>query len=141
LRAPDGAASMIAMPTRTITRSAISLIAVTALLLCQAASWAGMRAPERLSVGTSLAAIAGAARSCHDLGGSDVPGNAAPCPCDSAQLPSGEVKFPVFAAAVLDVSFVLHIAPERELPPLEVELAHPPGVPPPLRLLHCRFRN
>lgn len=130
---------MTVMPKRRAARSAISLIAVVALLLCQA-TWAGMRAPQRMALGMHAAGFT-LAPSCHDLGDSDVPANAAPSPCDSAQLPSDEIKPPVFAAAALDVAFVVFSAPERHSWPARVELAHPAGVPPPLRLLHCRFRN
>jgi hypothetical protein len=132
---------MMIMPTRNAARSAISLIAVVALLFCQAV-WAGMLPSERLAAGMSHAfGVEAAAPTCHDLGGTDVPGNAAPSPCDSAQLPSDEVKLPVVASAVMVVASLLLIAPEFESLPLRIELAHPAGVPPPLRLLHCRFRN
>jgi hypothetical protein len=129
------------MPSRKAARSAIAFIAVIALLFCQAV-WAGMLAPERLAVGMSRTfGIEAAAPTCHDLDGSDLPGNAAPSPCDSAQLPSDELKPPVWAPAVMVVASGLHFAPESDSLPLRVERAPPAGVPPPLRLLHCRFRH
>ena len=132
---------MMIMPTRNAARSAISLIAVLALLFCQAV-WAGMLASERLAVGMSHAfGVEAAAPTCHDLGGTDLPLNAAPSPCDSAQLPSDEVRVPAFAAGALVVALAMSVASESEAPPHRVELAHPAGVPPHLRLLHCRFRN
>ena len=132
---------MMTMPTRRAARSAISLIAMVALLLCQAV-WAGILPPGRLAVGMSHTFEAeAAAPTCHNLGGTDVPGNAAPSPCDSAQLPSDEVKPPVVASAVMIVASLLLFAPESEALHHRIELAHPAGVPPPLRLLHCRFRN
>ena len=141
MRVREGAASMMTMPTRRAARSAISLIAMVALLLCQAV-WAGILPPGRLAVGMSHTFEAeAAAPTCHNLGGTDVPGNAAPSPCDSAQLPSDEVKLPVFAAGALVVAIAMSIASEPETPSHRVELVHPAGVPPPLRLLHCRFRN
>ena len=141
MRAPQGTASMMIMPTRNAARSAISLIAVVALLFCQAV-WAGVLPSERLAVGMSHAfGVEVAAPTCHDLGGTDVPGNAALSPCDSGQLPSDEVKLPVFAAGALVVAIAMSIASAPETPSHRVELVHPAGVPPPLRLLHCRFRN
>jgi hypothetical protein len=131
---------MIAMPIRKAARSAVSIIAIGALLLCQAA-WAGMRAPERLMAAIGQVSNAPAAASCHDLGGSDTPQHAAPSPCESAQLPSDDSKMPVLAPMVLDVLYALHLAPLHESPPADIQLARPAGLPPPLRLLHCRFRN
>jgi hypothetical protein len=131
---------MSGMPNRKGVRSAISVIAVAALLFCQAA-WAGMRAPERLSAALGQASSAVAAASCHDPGGGDVPENAAPSPCDSAQLPSEGAKAPLLAPVVLDSRFVMRIASLPALPPVAVELAHPAGIPPPPRLLYCTFRN
>jgi hypothetical protein len=132
-------ASMMPMPSRKAARSLVSLIAVVSLLLCQAV-WAGVVGPGRLSIGVGSTAGA-AAPSCHDPAGTDVPGTAAPSPCDIAQLPSDEVRLTVFAAAVLVVAFVMRFASEHPTRLNRSGLAHPAGIPPPLRLLHCIFRN
>jgi hypothetical protein len=131
---------MVTMPTRKVARNTIAILTVAALLLCQAA-WAGMRAPERLMAAMGQASSSAAAASCHDLGGGGTPEQAAPSPCESAQLPSDDIKLPVFAPAALDLLFVLPAAPAPEPALLAIHPAHPAGVPPPLRLLHCRFRN
>jgi hypothetical protein len=131
---------MITMPIRKAGRSAISIVAVATLLLCQAA-WAGTRAPERLMAAMGQVSGSTAAAGCHDLGGGDMPEHAVPSPCESAQLPSGDIKLAVFVPAALDLLFLLQApsAPEPAL--LAIQPAHLAGVPPPLRLLHCRFRN
>ena len=139
MRLHGSTASMVPMPTRKAARSLVSLVAVVSLLLCQAV-WAGVVSPGRLAVGADSASGA-AAPSCHNPVDTDTQGTATPGPCDIAQLPSDDVRLTGFAAAVLVVAFVVRFGSKRPTPPDRAGLAHPAGVPPPLRLRHCTFRN
>ena len=128
---------MTAMPIRKFARTTISLIAALALLFCQAA-WAGMRAPERLAAAAGPASAAAAASSCHDLGTGDVPDNAAPSPCDSAQVASESHTPAVLAPVALGpVAFRAETAGEPRQ--FRFDRTQRSGAPPPVRLLLCKL--
>jgi len=120
------------------TRTAISVLALFSLLLCQA-TWAGALATQRLAATAS--GVLGLAPSCHDLGSSNVPDNAAPSPCDSAQLPGDSHKISVFDSSAPAVPIAIVDPAESDSGRVEPEFIHRAGAPPPLRLLLCKLLN
>ena len=120
-------------PIRT-RRSVVSLLAIFALLMCQAA-WAA-HTPSR-----HFAAGGVAAAGCHSTGDTDAPQTAALSPCESAQAPSDAFKLPPVVLAALPSTAAFVSEPSGRCEWSRLKLAPPAGAPPPLRLLHCKLRN
>ena len=120
-------------------RTSVSFAALVALLLCQAA-WAASWPAWHFAGGAAGAGVV-ASGGCHDLSGTGLPDNAAPSPCDSAQLPSDGFKVTAFAPLVLatPIAFLTVVATDSQS--VDFELAHPSAAPPPARLLYCKLLN
>ncbi len=139
LRPTGGIDRMATMLRKKAIRRSVSFAALVALLLCQAAWAAGW--PARHFAGGAEGAAVVAFGGCHDLSGTGLPDNAAPSPCDSAQLPSDAFKVPLFASLALGTPIAFLTGAPTDPPLIDFELAHPSGAPPPARLLYCKLLN
>ncbi|MGZ9066515.1 MAG: hypothetical protein ACXW2I_14435 [Burkholderiales bacterium] len=125
---------MCAMLKRRRSRSLVSLLAVLALLVCQAAAVTQARPLQTVD---GIDASVG----CHPVGSHEGDsGKTSHTPCDSAQTVGDYLKIQAAGAAVLPPSLAIN-APMAALACTRAPPVALAGAPPPLRLLHCRLRN
>ena len=125
------------MLLRKTGRAVTAMLAIVALLLCEAA-WAthayGRYAGQ---FGAAVPATGG----CHSPDGPNSPDSATPSPCESAQAPSDFFHIPPVTLAAIFSSVPLAAEPCAAHDRRGVALTPLAGAPPPLHLLHCRLRN
>lgn len=126
---------MGAMFKRRCVRSLVSVLAVLALLMCQAAGLAYARKIDSHGATDNAAG-------CHSLPEHDGNSGKVVHPsCDSAQVPGDSFKVPPVALSVLPAALTL-----LDIAPSLTSVKGPPpdrlaGAPPPLRVVQCRFLN
>lgn len=118
-------------------RAIVAMLALFTLLLCEAA-WA-THAYARYAATSGAAMPAGGG--CHVPDGPAAPDGAMPTPCESAQAPSDFFHLPPVTLTAMFVSVASPTAACAACDRPGVALTPLAGAPPPLRLLHCRFRN
>ena len=122
------------MLKRRNSRWLVSLLAVVALLVCQAAAVT----QARPVVAESLQTVGACHVTSGDQGDS---GKAVHTSCDSAQTVGDYLKIPLAEAAVLPLALVLADTAARIAPTWPAWSLPLGGAPPPLYLVHGRLLN